>query len=199
VARLEAALGDGCLVGLDVNGGWSRAEAQAALPRLARPAVAFVEEPWPFELGLAGFDGLPAERPPLAVGEICASVIELEAMAATGEVALVRADATLLGGAEPWLTAVRIIEASGARAFPHFWAEIHRHLMAGCARPGYVETTMPGGGAFGLDGLVQGLAVPDDGRIAAPSAPGFGYALDWEAIAAAAGPPQVARTDEQGG
>jgi L-alanine-DL-glutamate epimerase-like enolase superfamily enzyme len=199
VTRLQAALGDGCLVGLDVNGGWSRDEAQAALPRLARPGVAFVEEPWPFELGLAGFEGLPADRPALAVGEICASVIELQAMAATGEVALVRADATLLGGAEPWLAAVRGAEAAGARAFPHFWAEVHRHLMAGCEQPGYVETTMPGGGAFGLDGLVHGLAVPEDGRIAAPSTPGFGYALDWEAIVAAAGPPQVARIDAEGG
>jgi L-alanine-DL-glutamate epimerase-like enolase superfamily enzyme len=120
-------------------------------------------------------------------------------MAATGEVAFVRADATLLGGADAWLTAVGHAERSGARAFPHFWAEIHRHLMAGCAQPGYVETTMPGGGEFGLEGLVHGLAVPRDGRIAAPSTPGFGYALDWEAIASAAGPPQVARTDAEGG
>jgi L-alanine-DL-glutamate epimerase-like enolase superfamily enzyme len=100
--------------------------------------------------------GLPAARPALAMGEICASVIELEAMAATGEVAFVRADAALLGGAAPWPTAVGHAEAAG-------------------------------------------LAVPDDGRIAAPATPGFGYALDWEAIAAAAGPPQVARIDEEGG
>ena len=193
VARLEQAVGDSCRVGLDVNGGWSRADAQEALPRLARDTVAFVEEPWPFELGLEGFDGLPAERPPLAVGEICSSVVELQAMAATGEVALLRADATLLGGAEPWLRAVGSAEAHGVAAFPHFWAEVHRHLMAGCTRRGLVEIGVPGGGEFGLDGLVAGLAVPADGEIVAPPDPGFGFELDWDAIEAAAGPPRVAR------
>ncbi len=118
VARLEQAVGDSCRVGLDVNGGWSRADAQEALPRLARDTIAFVEEPWPFELGLEGFDGLPAERPPLAVGEICSSVVELQAMAATGEVALLRADATLLGGAEPWLRAVELRRGARRRRLP---------------------------------------------------------------------------------
>ena len=193
VARLEQALGDACRVGLDVNGGWSRADAQEALPRLARDTIAFVEEPWPFELGLEGFEGLPVERPPLAVGEICSSVVELQAMAATGEVALLRADATLLGGADPWLHAVGAAEAHGVAAFPHFWAEVHRHLMAGCTRRGLVEIGVPGGGEFGLEGLVSGLAAPAGGEIVAPCGPGFGIELDWDAIEAAAGPPRVAR------
>ena len=72
-------------------------------------------------------------------------------MAATGEVALLRADATLLGGVDPWLRAVGSAEAHGVAAFPHFWAEVHRHLMAGCTRRGLVEIGVPGGGEFGLD------------------------------------------------
>jgi hypothetical protein len=65
--------------------------------------------------------------------------------------------------------------------------------MAGCTRRGLVEIGVPGGGEFGLEGLVSGLAVPAGGEIVAPAAPGFGFELDWDALEAAAGPPRVAR------
>ena len=48
VARVRLArelVGDGALLGVDANGGWSRAVALATVPRLAELGIAFVEQP----------------------------------------------------------------------------------------------------------------------------------------------------------
>ena len=45
VAAVRAAIGDDVLLGVDANGGWSRAEARAALRPLHELGVAFVEQP----------------------------------------------------------------------------------------------------------------------------------------------------------
>jgi L-alanine-DL-glutamate epimerase-like enolase superfamily enzyme len=188
LAAIRSVVGDAVALALDVNGGWPLAVARAALPRLAAAGVALVEEPWPYEHGLAGFDDLPAERPELAFGEVSASVIELEALARTGCVEHLRADATLLGGAAAW----RTLAATGVPLFPHYWPEVHRHLIALAPRTSFLECTLPGGGEFGLEQLVAPAVELEDGRIVAPAAPGFGYALDWERIRRHAGVEELA-------
>jgi L-alanine-DL-glutamate epimerase-like enolase superfamily enzyme len=45
VAAVREAIGDSVRLGVDANGGWTRAEAAAALAPLAEAAVAFVEQP----------------------------------------------------------------------------------------------------------------------------------------------------------
>jgi L-alanine-DL-glutamate epimerase-like enolase superfamily enzyme len=182
LARVRQAVGAKAELALDVNGAWPQRDALVALPRLAEAGVALVEEPWAYEHGLAGFDGLPAERPELAFGEISASIIELEALAATGCVEHLRPDATLVGGAEAWRRLAPVLAKTGIAVFPHFWPEIHRHLIALVPRASYLECTLPGGDEFGLEGLVSPGIVLDDGRVVAPDTPGFGFALDWERV-----------------
>ena len=189
VARVRDAIGDGPALVLDVNGAWSPADARAALPRLAAAGVTVVEEPFAYELGLSAFDALPDERPQLAFGEISASVVELEALLGTGAVDHLRPDATLFGGAEAWRSLGPALAASGASVFPHFWPELHRHLIALAPRVSYLECLLPGNDAFALDGLVTPSAHIADGRIAADASPGFGFALDWERVRRHAGAP----------
>jgi L-alanine-DL-glutamate epimerase-like enolase superfamily enzyme len=45
VAAVRTAIGDSVRLGVDANGGWSRAEAAAAAAPLAESAVAFIEQP----------------------------------------------------------------------------------------------------------------------------------------------------------
>ena len=180
--RVRDALGDEVELALDVNGAWSLPAAHAALPRLADAGVLLVEEPWGYEHGLNGFDDVPCERPQLAFGEISASVIELEALAATGCVEHLRLDATLVGGAEAWHSLAPRLEATGVAVFPHFWPEVHRHLIALAPQTSFLECALPGGEEFGLERFVTPTAGLHDGRIAATNAPGFGFALDWERI-----------------
>lgn len=182
LAAVRGAIGSVADLILDVNGAWTMSDAHAALPRLAAAGLAIVEEPWPYEHGLAGFDGLPEERPELAFGEISASVIELEALARTGLVKYVRADATLLGGVEAYRELMPALRDAGATLFPHFWPELHSHLVALAPHDYLLECSAPGADEFALrDLLAPGIEI-DDGRIVASSGPGFGFALDWEQI-----------------
>lgn len=198
LARVREAVGDEVVLALDVNGGWSPAEGHAALPRLAAAGVEIVEEPWAYEHGLATFEGLPAERPQLAFGEISSSVIELEGLLATGAVEHLRLDATLLGGPEPVAALAPALAAAGAAAFPHFWPEVHRHLVALLPRASYIECTLPGSRGDVPHGLAAPELTPAGGRIAAGEEPGFGFALDWERIRrlAPAAPQRVVAAEE---
>lgn len=193
VAAVRKALGDDCRVALDVNGAWPADLALDLLPRLAGE-LAFVEEPWPYELGLAPFDRLgDGARPGLAFGEVSASTIELVALAATGRVDHLRPDATLVGG--PRTFARLLDEVSGVSVMPHFWPEVHRHLVAPYTGTAYLEYTPAGAGGFGLDRFVDGLATLVDGRIPAPDTPGFGYRLDWDELTRLAGVPATTRRE----
>jgi L-alanine-DL-glutamate epimerase-like enolase superfamily enzyme len=192
IARVRNTVGDGVAIGLDVNGAWSLAESRAVLPRLLEIGTAFVEEPWAYELGMQGFDELPAEHPALALGEISASVIELQSLARTEYVQYIRADVTLLGGEQQWLALSETIASTGASLYPHFWPDLHRHLAA-TAPTAYIEDLLPGGGEFGLERFVRSEPALADGMITAPSAPGFGFHLDWEAVAALAVVPPTIR------
>lgn len=183
VRRVRRAVGDACGVALDVNGAWPAGVALSYLPRLADEGVSFVEEPWPYELGLDAFDRLSGvQRPPLAFGEVSASVIELEALAATGCVAYVRPDATVLGGGEMFTRALPAFEAHRCTVLPHFWPEVHRHLVAAYPGQSVLECVSRGAGGFGLERFVQGVAEVRDGVVAVPDTPGFGYQLDWTAV-----------------
>lgn len=197
LGRVRAAVGETCAVALDVNGAWPVAAAVAVLPRLADLGVAFVEEPWAYELGLGALTRLGGEpRPALAFGEVSASVVELEALAATGAVRHVRADATLIGGAEPLLRLLPAVAANGCELMPHFWPEVHRHLTAAYPGPAWVEGTLPDTGVFGLDRFVDGVASVGAGLAHPPSTPGFGYTLDWAELTRLAGPPTTRTTKE---
>ncbi len=179
---LRDAVGEEIELGLDVNGAWSVAEAHETLPRLAEVDTFVVEEPWAYEHGLSGFESLPSERPPLAFGEVSASILELEAIAHSGFVDYIRGDATLIGGAEAYRELVPALASSRTVLFPHFWPELHSHLVA-LAPAGYLlECTLPGGDEFGLAQLITPTVQMKDGQIVATTEPGFGFALDWERI-----------------
>lgn len=194
VRTIAKVLGDRCSVALDVNGAWPLDDAIDLLPKLADAGVDFVEEPWPYEVGLAGFDRLDSRpRPRLAFGEVSASVIELTALAATDAVDYLRPDATLIGGPETF--AGLVTQVRGPAIMPHFWPEVHRHLVA--AHPGVtcLEYAPAGSGGFGLERFVEGVATVVDGRVVVPDSAGFGYRLDWSALTSLAGAPETTRRD----
>jgi len=183
LAAVRDAVGDEIELGLDVNGAWAVAEAHAALPRLADLGVFVVEEPWAYEHGLSSFDGLPAERPPLAFGEVSSSILELEAIANSGLVEYIRGDATLLGGAEAYRELAPALAASRCVLFPHFWPELHSHLVAPAPAGYLLECVLPESDEFGLARLISApTALTAAGELVASSGPGFGFALDWEWI-----------------
>lgn len=193
--RLRAAVGGRGAIALDVNGAWSRDEAIALFAQLAELEVAFVEDPWAIELGLAGSWPEPQDRPAIAIGEACASGVELESLAATGRVRHVRPDVTVLGGPERFLAPLPEIARSGAELMPHFWPEVHRHFVLAYPGPSWVEATLPGAGGFGIETFVHGGVHVGPGLTHPPSAPGFGYALDWDALRAHAdAPPTTSST-----
>src|SRR5262249_39184689 len=138
--RVRAAIGPGTALALDVNGGWSVDTARDLLPRLYEEGLAFVEEPWPYELGRAGFAAFgDRPRPALAFGGGSSSVVELETLAGSGQVRYLRPDATLLGGPAAFARVLPTAAAHGCVLLPHFWPEVHRHLVATYPGEAWVE------------------------------------------------------------
>lgn len=182
--RIRYVLGQDRGIALDVNGNWSRQQALETLPKLAELGVAFAEEPWPIELGLDGEWPAADARssPPLAFGEVSASAVELESIAATGRVRHVRPDVTVLGGPRRFLKLLPWFASQGCELMPHFWPDVHRHFVMAYPGPAWVEATLPGGGGFGLERFVDGALHVGDELVRAPATPGFGFQLDWAAL-----------------
>lgn len=190
--RVRDVVGGACGIALDVNGNWSRPQTLETWPRLADLGVAFVEEPWPIELGLHGdWPDRSSSSPAMAFGEVCSSVVELEAIAATGHVQHIRPDVSVLGGARRFLDLLPKLSNRGRELMPHFWPEVHRHLLMAYPGPAWVEATMPGVGGFGLERFVDGAAYAGEDLTHVPSQPGFGYALDWPVLRSLADAPAV--------
>ena len=80
----------------------------------------------------------------------------------------------MVGGVTEWLKVAALASAHGLPVAPHYFSEVHAHLVA--ATPGAigVEYFYPDADIISFDPLLQEPLRPRDGRIAAPRAAGRG-------------------------
>lgn len=182
VRRVVAAVGGAVGVALDVNGAWSAAQAERALPMLRDAGASLAEDPYPYELG--EHPHLPEAPLPLALGEVLASPLEVAALLQTSLVTHARLDVTMLGGPALFGAACRAARTAGKVLMPHYWPEYHRHLTPpGGGGADLIECTLPGSAWFGHDQFISGLPQLENGALAATPASGFGLQIDRDAVA----------------
>ena len=182
VRAVRQVLGPSVRVGLDVNGAWTDpAQAVAHTRALAELDVAFVEEPLPAG-DIAGLGKVAAGSPvPLAVGETVVDRAVFADLAASG-VVILRPDATVVGGISEWLKVCEMGLTWGLRILPHYFPEVHIHMAAAFAGVEAVEYVTTAGGISNFHRIVREPMRPNRGFVRAPSAPGLGLELDWDAV-----------------
>ncbi len=175
-------LGHDVRIGLDVNGAWTDpAQAVAHTRALAELDVAFVEEPLPAG-DITGLRTVAAGSPvPLAVGETVDDRQAFRELVVNG-VAILRPDATVVGGISEWLKVCGLGLTAGLRIIPHYFPEVHIHMAAAFAGVEAVEYVTTAGGISNFHRIVREPIRPDRGVVRAPSAPGLGLELDWDAV-----------------
>lgn len=185
LARVKAvrrAVGDEVRVAIDVNGAWQDAETAAGYSRaLVDEGVAFVEEPMLTE-NLPGLRAFCEASPvPVASGETDSGRWAFRELIGAG-IDILRPDATVAGGISEWLKVHALAAAWGRAVIPHDFPHVHIHLAAGLAGVDAVEWVTTAGGISNFHYLARAPLQPRGGMLAAPTEPGLGLTLDWDAV-----------------
>jgi L-alanine-DL-glutamate epimerase-like enolase superfamily enzyme len=95
---------------------------------------------------------------------------------------IARVDATAVGGITGWMRIVAVVAAHEKRVLPHYYPEIHRHLVAACPVADTIEVVPRSTGADNFHLLVD--STPWEGVTPLPysETPGLGIKWNWEVI-----------------
>ena len=183
VAAVRRALGDGVSVAVDANQGLRDASVALDLGRrLQALGVRWLEEPLQPD-DLAGAARVAAALDlPIAAGEVEQTRWAFRDLIAAGAADILQPDVTVVGGVTEWLKAATLASAHGLPVAPHYFSEVHAHLVA--ATPGAigVEYFYPDADIISFDPLLQDPLRPRDGRIPLPERPGVGLDLIPQAV-----------------
>ena len=75
-----------------------------------------------------------------------------------------------------------VVAAHDKRVLPHYYPEIHRHLVAACPVADTIEVVPRSTGADNFHLLVGSTPWEDTTLLPPSAAPGLGIEWDWEAI-----------------
>ena len=175
---LRRALGSDATLLSDANQGWTLAQAEAMVGKLAPFDLQWLEEPLRADRPWHEWRQLADASPvPLAAGENIAGRNAFEAALSSGALAVVQPDAAKWGGISGNLDVIADIAAAGRRYCPHFLGGgvgllASAHLLAGTGGDGWLEIDA---NPNPLRSLLEGpIAVIDDGTAVLGDAPGIG-------------------------
>jgi L-alanine-DL-glutamate epimerase-like enolase superfamily enzyme len=183
IAALRGGLGDGVSVAVDANQGLPDAAVALDLGRrLEALGVRWLEEPLvPDDLAGAGRVAAALDLP-IAAGEVEQTRWAFRDVVAAGAADVLQPDVTVVGGVTEWMKVATLASTHGLPVAPHYFTEVHAHLVA--ATPGAiaVEYFYPDADIISFDPLLVEPLVPRDGRIAPSGRPGVGLDLDPAAV-----------------
>ncbi len=107
---------------------------------------------------------------PIAAGEVEQTRWAFRDLIAAGAADILQPDVTVVGGVTEWLKAATLASTHGLPVAPHYFSEVHAHLVA--ATPGAigVEYFYPDADIISFDPVLQDPLRPRDGRIPLPRA-----------------------------
>src|SRR5881628_2751731 len=186
VAAVRKAFGDGLVILVDANTGYSVADARAAMPGLDAHGVGWLEEPFPAHdhrsYALAATFG----RVPLAAGENHYTRFEFTRVIEDRVITILQPDLSKTGGVTEALRIAALASAWKLSINPHtsmtglnMAASIH--FLAAIDNGGYFEGDVSKGNLF-RDQLVSPAPyqIGPDGCVRPLDGPGLGLAVDEE-------------------
>lgn len=188
LAALRRILGDEVRLAIDMAWLWRTSEESiAAVRRWQEYDLTWVEDPhmaddWQTIKALTD-----AVSTPIAVGDEVSVRAVSEALVREHAVDVLRLDATTIGGLTVFSEVHELARSNGLRTAPHAYGEIHRHVVHAWPDVGPVEVFPPRSPTWGVSTFLEELVLPDgEARIEAPTEPGLGLHIDWDAAGAIA-------------
>jgi L-alanine-DL-glutamate epimerase-like enolase superfamily enzyme len=184
-ARIRAAreaIGDDVLLMLDANNAWSDVPTALEYMRRYEPFNPYwIEEPF-------GPDDVDSHaqlslRTPVTVatGEIEAGRWRHQALLDKRAAMILQSDAAVCGGISEWRRIAAAAAAVGVTMCPHWFHDLHVHLVASTPNARYVEF-FPDDQVLNFRRLVDTQLSFADGRLSVPTRPGLGFDFDEAAL-----------------
>jgi L-alanine-DL-glutamate epimerase-like enolase superfamily enzyme len=185
-ARIRAArdaIGADVLLMLDANNAWNDVPtALEYMKRYERYDPYWIEEPFsPDDIeGHAQF----ARRTPVTVatGEIEAGRWRHQALLEKRAAMILQSDAAVCGGISEWRRIAALAAGFGVTMCPHWFHDLHVHLVASTPNARYVEF-FPDDKVLNFRRLIDRQLSVENGELVVPTAPGLGFDFDEAALA----------------
>lgn len=183
VAAVRRAIGDDVDLMVDANQGYvTTTDALAAGRRFEELGVRWLEEPLRPE-DRAGSAQLAASLDmAVATGENEYGRFAFRDLIAARAADILQPDVTVVGGISEWIKVAAITGAHGYPVAPHYFTEVHAHLVAATPHAIAVEYFCPEADIISFDQLLLEPLAPREGRIELSERPGVGLDLRADAI-----------------
>jgi D-galactarolactone cycloisomerase len=183
VAAAREAAGPDFVLAVDANRGWSVEEAVRFAGLVEALDIRWFEEPCHWYDDAAMMARVrQATRIPITAGQSEITSHGVRRLVEAGAVDVVNFDASEGGGVTEWRRAAALCGAAGVQMAHHEEPQIAQHLMAAVPHGTYVECFADPARDPVWQALWVNRPVIKDGRLEAPSGPGFGLVLDEELV-----------------
>lgn len=118
----------------------------------------------------------------VATGEIGTGRWHFKEILDKGAAQILQADALVCGGISEWRKIAATAASYGATVCPHWFHDLHAHLVAATANARYVEF-FPDDQVLNFRRLIDVQLVQRNGTLVLPRTPGLGFRFDEKAIA----------------
>jgi L-alanine-DL-glutamate epimerase-like enolase superfamily enzyme len=182
IAAARAAVGPDVLLMLDANNAWrDLPTAMAYLSRYERYDPYWIEEPFsPDEVDLhARLARLTTTT--VATGEIGYGRWYFKELLDKGGAEILQADALVCGGISEWRRIAATAASYGVTVSPHWFHDLHVHLVAATPNARFVEF-FPDGKVLNFRSLIDSQLEHRDGSLLLPARPGLGFDFDEHAV-----------------
>ncbi|CDY77180.1 Muconate cycloisomerase [Caballeronia glathei] len=182
VKAARAAIGDDVLLMLDANNAWSDVPtALEHLRRYERYDPYWIEEP--FSPDDIESHAQLAKRTPVTVatGEIEAGRWRHQELLDKRAAMILQSDAAVCGGISEWRRIAAAAAAVGVTMCPHWFHDLHVHLVASTTNARYVEY-FPDDQVLNFRRLVDTQLEFADGMLKVPTGAGLGFGFDHAAL-----------------
>lgn len=184
-ARIKAAreaIGDDVLLMLDANNAWSDVPTALEYMRRYEPFNPYwIEEPFSPD-DIESHAQLSRRTPvTVATGEIEAGRWRHQELLDKRAAMILQSDAAVCGGISEWRRIAASAAAVGVTMCPHWFHDLHVHLVASTSNARYVEF-FPDDQVLNFRRLVDTQLEFADGRLTVPTRPGLGFDFDEAAL-----------------
>ncbi len=182
VREARSAIGDDVQLMLDANNAWADLPTALAAMRAFEPyAPYWIEEPFSPD-DIVNHARLAAETSiTVATGEIEAGRWRHLELLQQGAAAILQTDAAVCGGITEFRRIADLAAAFGVQMCPHWFHDLHIHLVASIENGQYVEF-FPDSAVLNFRDLIDTQLEHRDGALILPSGAGLGFDFDEDML-----------------
>lgn len=182
ISVAREAIGDDILLMLDANNAWKDLPTALEYMKRYEPYDPyFIEEPFSPDDINNHAELARRTSVPVATGEIEAGRWRHQELLEKRAAMVLQTDAAVCGGISEWRRIAASAAGFGVNMYPHWFHDLHIHLVASTPNAEYVEF-FPDDQVLNFRRLVDTQLEFADGRLIVPVTPGLGFHFDDEAL-----------------